>query len=51
MMTPERLTDAAGGFWSVVFKDDTKALELFAGASCGLCNKSDQFDFGEKGLN
>jgi hypothetical protein len=50
MMTPERLTDAAGGFWNLVFKDDANARTLFTGESCGLCGQSADFDFGEKGL-
>jgi Chlorophyllase len=50
MMTPERLTDAAAGFWQLVFRNDSEAQKLFVGESCGLCGKSADFDFGEKGL-
>lgn len=50
MMTPERLTNAAAGFWQLVFNGDADAKNLFVGSSCGLCNQTDQFNFGEKGF-
>lgn len=50
MMTPERLTDAAGGFWKLVFNDDATARALFTGDSCGLCGHSADFEFGQNGL-
>lgn len=50
MMTPQRVTDAAGGFWKLIFQNDAAAKSLFVGESCGLCGKSADFDFGEKGL-
>lgn len=51
MMSPERVVEAAGGWWDLVFKSDPAARALYEGTSCGLCNHTDQFDFGEKGLN
>jgi hypothetical protein len=50
MMTPERLTEASGGFWKLVFNEDATARTLFAGENCGLCGQSADFDYGQKGL-
>jgi hypothetical protein len=51
MMQPDRVVDATTGWWQYMLKGDTKARDLFVGSSCGLCGKSADFDYGEKGLN
>jgi len=50
MMSPERVTDATAGFWQLLLDGESNAKTLYEGASCGLCNQTDQFAFGEKGL-
>jgi len=50
MTQPERVIEPSVGFWNLVFRDDPKARALFVGTSCGLCNRSDDFEFGSKGF-
>jgi hypothetical protein len=50
MLQPDRVVDAAAGFWNMVFRNDAKARDLFVGDNCGLCNKTADFDFGSKGF-
>ena len=50
MLTPERVTEAAAGFWQLQFNADAKASQLFVGDSCGLCTHSADYAYGEKGL-
>jgi pimeloyl-ACP methyl ester carboxylesterase len=50
MLTPERVTEAARGFWQLMLQDDATARNLFVGSSCGLCNHASDYDFGEHGL-
>jgi len=50
MTQPERVVEPAAGFFELFFRDDPKARALFVGTSCGLCNKTADFDFGSKGF-
>jgi hypothetical protein len=50
MLTPDRVADAAVGFWQLILNNDAKAHDLFIGASCGLCGHSADYDYGENGL-
>lgn len=50
MLTPERVMEAAAGWWQMTFNNDATATQLFVGASCGLCGHASDFEFGEKGL-
>jgi hypothetical protein len=51
MMQPDRVVDATTGWWKYTLKGDMAARDLFVGASCGLCGKSADFEYGQKGLN
>jgi hypothetical protein len=52
MMQPDRVVDATTGWWKYTLKGDMGAArDLFVGTSCGLCGKSADFDYGQKGLN
>jgi hypothetical protein len=50
MQQPERLTDASVAWWKVVLKNDAASKEYFVGASCKLCGKATDFEFGQKGI-
>lgn len=50
ILSPDRVVDAAVGFWQLIFGNDTKAHDLFVGASCGLCGHSADYEFGEHGF-
>jgi hypothetical protein len=50
MMEPERVVEATVGWFNMLFRNDANARNLFVGTSCGLCNKTADFEFGQKGL-
>ncbi len=50
MMQPDRVVDFTTGWWKYRLNGDTKARDLFVGASCGMCGKPADFEFGEHGL-
>jgi hypothetical protein len=50
MMEPDRVTGATVGWWNLLFRNDAAARDLFVGSSCGLCNKTADFEFAQKGL-
>jgi hypothetical protein len=50
MLTPDRVVDAAVGFWQFMFNDDAKAHDLFVGSNCGLCGHAADYEYGENGL-
>jgi hypothetical protein len=51
MLQPERVTEATGAWWRMRFNDDADARKVFVGASCTLCGRTAEFDFGEHGLD
>ena len=52
LMQPDRVVDAATGWGKYTLKGDMGAArDLFVGTNCGLCGKSADFDYGQKGLN
>jgi hypothetical protein len=50
MMQPDRVTDPTVAWWKMMLKGDADAKNMFVGASCGLCGKAADFDYGQKGL-
>jgi hypothetical protein len=50
MIQPERVVEAATAWWDYMLKGDTTARNMFIGDSCGLCNKKEDFEYGQKGL-
>jgi hypothetical protein len=50
MMSPERIDEAATGWFQLTMKDDAKARNLFVGSTCGLCGKDADFNYGQHGL-
>jgi len=50
MIQPERVVEPATAWWDYMLKGDMKARDMFVGDACGLCNKKDDFEYGEKGL-
>lgn len=51
MTQPERVVEPTTGWWKYMLKGDAEARELFVGASCGLCGRDAEFEFGQKGLD
>jgi hypothetical protein len=50
MTQPERLTDATAAWWKLTLNDDAEAKKFFVGTDCTLCNRKDEFEYGQKGL-
>lgn len=50
MLQPERVVEPTAGWWKYMLKGDAAARALFVGASCGLCNRASDFEYGERGL-
>jgi hypothetical protein len=50
MEQPERVTDVTVAWWKYMLQGDLEAKKMFVGADCGLCNKKDEFEFGQKGM-
>jgi hypothetical protein len=46
MEQPERVIDMTVAWWNWQLKGDMQAKNMFVGASCGLCNRSAEFDYG-----
>jgi hypothetical protein len=47
MLQPERVVGPATAWWEMVFRGDSTAKAWFEGTSCGLCNMTSEFEFGE----
>ncbi|MET0340268.1 MAG: hypothetical protein ABW252_04670 [Polyangiales bacterium] len=50
MTQPERVAPATAEWLKLVLNDDASAKAWFVGASCELCGKSDDFEYGQRGL-
>jgi hypothetical protein len=50
MLSPERVIEPGAGFWKMLFNNDAAAHDLFVGTSCGLCNHTTDYDYGQKGF-
>jgi pimeloyl-ACP methyl ester carboxylesterase len=50
MQQPERVTDVTVAWWKYMLRGDAEAKKMFVGAECGLCNKPEDFEYGQKGL-
>jgi pimeloyl-ACP methyl ester carboxylesterase len=50
MIQPERVAAATVAWWDYQLKADMKGRDFFVGASCGLCGKDADFEFGANGL-
>lgn len=50
MEQPERVTEPTIAWWNYMLKGDEEAKKMFVGTDCGLCNKMDDFEFGEHNL-
>jgi len=50
MEQPERLAGLATDWWKYMLKGDAVAKQQFVGASCGLCTKNADYEFGAKSL-
>ena len=50
MEQPERLLESTLVWWKYQLNADAEAKQLFVGSDCGLCNKTDQFDYGQQRL-
>jgi hypothetical protein len=46
MEQPDRVVDMAVAWWQYQLNGDQEAAKMFLGDSCGLCNMSDQFEYG-----
>jgi hypothetical protein len=51
MEQPERVTDVTVAWWKYRLLGDAEAKNTFVGSSCGVCNKKDEYEYGQKGLN
>jgi hypothetical protein len=50
MLSPERVTGPTVGWWQMLMRNDATSHALFVGSSCGLCNSSTDYAYGEHGL-
>ena len=50
MEQPERVTDPAIAWWKYMLNGDVEARRMFIGTDCGLCNKKDEYEFGQYNL-
>ena len=50
MLQPERVGEPSVQFLNLLLNKDPMAKEWFVGSSCKLCNKPDDFEFGQHGL-
>jgi hypothetical protein len=51
MTQPERVVEPAVAFWKYILNGDTESQKYFAGTDCKLCNRADEFDFGQHGMD
>jgi hypothetical protein len=50
MEQPERVTEPTVAWWKYMLNGDAEAKQMFVGDDCGLCNKKDDFEFGQRNL-
>ncbi len=50
VLTPERAVVPTTAWWQMLLQSNQTARAQFVGTSCGLCNRSSEFEFGEHGL-
>jgi hypothetical protein len=50
MEQPERVTAPAVAWWKYMLNGDADAKKMFVGTACGLCNKKDDYEFGQHSL-
>lgn len=50
MLSPQRVVNAATGWWQMMLENDTTARGLFVGTTCGLCGHDTDYNYGEHGL-
>jgi hypothetical protein len=50
MTQPQRVVEAATAWWKYILNDDAESKAFFAGSSCKLCNRKDEFEFGQHGI-
>jgi len=50
MTQPERVVEPATAWWKYILNDDAESKAYFAGTSCKLCMRDDEFEFGQKGI-
>lgn len=50
MEQPERVVDPTVAWFKYMLNGDQEAKKMFVGSDCGLCNKKDDFEFGEHNL-
>jgi hypothetical protein len=48
---PDRLAGPITSWLKYRLENDATSRAMFVGASCGLCNRASDFDYGQKGLN
>ncbi len=46
MEQPDRVWELAVSWWKYQLNGDQEAKKMFIGDSCGLCNRSDEFEYG-----
>jgi hypothetical protein len=51
VLEPERLTGPTAAWWGMMLSDDAMSRSWFAGPDCMLCDASDQFEYGQHGLD
>lgn len=51
VVAPELMIEPILGWWQYTLKSDATARDLFVGEDCGLCNREDEFAYGQKGLD
>jgi hypothetical protein len=50
MKQPDRVVEFTRAWWQLVLNGDTAARGVFVGDTCTLCNRTAEFDYGQKGL-
>ena len=50
MEQPERVAEPTIAWWKYMLKGDEEAKKMFVGDSCGLCDRTDEFKFGQHEL-
>ena len=50
MTQPERVVEPTVAWFKMMFDGDAASKEYFVGASCKLCGRDAEFEFGQKGL-
>ena len=47
---PARVVEPAVAWWKYILNGDAESRAYFVGADCGLCNRTAEFEFGQRGL-